>query len=235
MQFRFLKKIHRIIITTLLICPLFAAQAQPAGLLYDPEPPADSAYVRVILVGHHGQVDIQVDGRPRIRNMKSDELSEYMVLSAGKRTITIQPAGKSAVNQTASIDVVSGKAMTVAFTSMKAGKTPIIFEDKANTNKLKAQLAVYHLVEKAGPLDVLTADGNTKVFSSVTMGASTSLQVNPISIELIATNTGEKIARTRTTVAMAQGGTYSMLLLPGQDGKLDARIVLNKIEKYTGK
>jgi alginate O-acetyltransferase complex protein AlgF len=235
MQFQFLKKIHNTLITALLICPSFAVQAQPAGLLYDPEPPADSAYVRVILASNDGSIDIQVDGRPRIRNLKSGEFSDYMVLSAGKRTISIHTAGKSVASLSSSIDVVRGKAMTVAFTDLKAGKTPIVFEDKANTNKLKVQLAVYHLVEKAGPLDVLTADGNTKVFSGVAFGASTSLQVNPISIELIATNGGDKTAKARTSLSMTQGGTYSILLSSGESGNLIARTAQNKIERYTGK
>ena len=235
MQFRFIKKIHTIVLTALLICPGFAVQAQPAGLLYDPEPPADSAYVRVILASHDGPVDIQVDGRPRIRNLKSDEFSDYMVLSAGKRIISIHPAGKSVANLSSSIDVVRGKAITVAFTALKTGKLPIVFEDKANTNKLKVQLAVYHLVEKAGPLDVLTADGNTKVFSGVGFGAATSLQVNPISIELIATNGGDKIAKARTSLSMTQGGTYSILLSSAEGGNLIARTSQNKIERYTGK
>jgi alginate O-acetyltransferase complex protein AlgF len=235
MQFRFLKKIHNIVLIALLVCTSFAAQAQPAGLLYDPEPPADSAYVRVVLASHDGLVDIQVDGRPRIRNLKSGEFSDYMVLSAGKRTISIHPAGKSAANLSTALEVVRGKAMTVAFTSLKTSKTPIVFEDKANTNKLKVQLAVYHLVEKAGPLDVLTADGNTKVFSGVAFGASTSLQVNPISIELIATNGGDKTAKARTSLSMTQGGTYSILLSSGEGGNLIARTAQNKIERYTGK
>lgn len=235
MQFLFFRRIQTILITVLLICTSFAAQAQPAGLLYDPEPPADSAYVRVILASHDGLIDIQVDGRPRIRNLKSGEFSDYMVLSAGKRTISIHTAGKSVANLSSSIDVVRGKAMTVAFTELKTGKTPIIFEDKANTNKLKVQLAVYHLIEKAGPLDVLTADGNTKVFSGVAFGASTSLQVNPISIDLIATNGGDKIAKARTSLSMSQGGTYSILLSSGEGGNLIARTAQNKIERYTGK
>jgi alginate O-acetyltransferase complex protein AlgF len=235
MQSQFFKQLYKILFTTFLICSSFAALAQPAGLLYDPEPPADSAYVRVILASHDGPIDIQVDGRSRIRNLKAGEFSDYMVLSAGKRTISIHTAGKSSINLSAAIDVVRGKAMTVAFTELKTGKTPIIFEDKANTNKLKVQLAVYNLVEKADPLDVLTADGNTKVFSGVAFGASTSLQVNPISIDLIATNGGDKTAKARTSLSMTQGGTYSILLLSGDGVNLIARTAQNKIERYTGK
>ena len=125
--------------------------------------------------------------------------------------------------------------MTVAFPALRADAAPVLFEDKANSNKLKALLAVYHLNAKAGPLDVLTADGGTKVFSDVAYGASRSLQVNPISIEMIATKVDDKVPQARTSLAMTQGGTYSVLLLSGKGGKLTAHAVQNKIERYTGK
>lgn len=212
-----------------------AALAQANGLLYDPEPPADSAYVRVILAGRDGAVDVAVDGKPRIRKLASGEASEYMVLTAGKHAIALHPAGKSSTHLSTTIDVVKGRAMSLAFTALRADSTPVVFEDKANANKLKALLAVYHLDTGAGPLDVLTADGKTKVFSALAAGTSSSISVNPISIELIAAKAGDKAEQARASLAMAQGGTYSVLLLPGEGGKLTARAVQNKIERYTGK
>jgi hypothetical protein len=209
--------------------------AQPAGLLYDPEPPVDSAYVRVVLVSREGAVDVVVDGRSRIQKLASGEASEYMVLAAGKHTIALHAAGKATAYFSTAFDVVRGRAMTLAFTTLRADAVPVVFEDKANSNKLKALLAVYNLDAKAGVLDVLTADGNTKVFSGVAYGTSASIPVNPISIDLIAVKIGDKVPQTRTSLAMTQGGTYSILLLPGDGGKLVARAVQNKIERYTGK
>jgi alginate O-acetyltransferase complex protein AlgF len=235
MQFKSLRLFLLMTFTTLLVCLSLAAHAQPAGLLYDPEPPVDSAYVRVIFASRDGPVDIMIDGRPRIRNLGVGEFSDYLVLNAGKHTMSIHPAGKSVAHLSTPIEVIRGRAMTIAFATLKTGATPIVFEDKANTNKLKVQLAVYHLSDQAGPLDILTSDGNTKVFSGVIFGASTSLQVNPISIELIAAKGGDKIAQARTSLSMAQGGTYSILLSSGEGGKLLARTTQNKIERYTGK
>lgn len=213
---------------------LVTAQAQQTGLLYDPEPPADSAYVRVILASRDGAIDVEVDGKPRIRKLAAGEASDYMVLTAGKHTIVLHPAGKPATHLTTTIDVVRGRAMTVAFTALRADSAPVVFEDKANANKLKALLAVYHL-DSGGAVDVLTADGNTKVFSGLAPGASASISVNPISIELIAAKPGDKAPLARAALAMAQGGTYSVLLLPGEGGKIIARASQNKIERYTGK
>ena len=209
--------------------------AQPAGLLYDPEPPVDSAYVRVVLVSREGVVDVMVDGKARVKKLASGEASEYMVLTAGKHTIAIHAAGKPTAHLSTAFDVVKGRAVTLAFTSLSADAVPMVFEDKANSNKLKALLAVYNLDAKVGVLDVLTADGNTKVFSGVAYGASASIPVNPISIDLIAVKIGDKVPLARASLAMTQGGTYSILLLPGDGGKLVTRTVQNKIERYTGK
>lgn len=235
MQFRSARVFSHLAFAALVIFMSFAARGQATGLLYDPEPPIDSAYVRIVLASRDAAVDIVVDGRTRIEKLGSGEASEYMVLPAGKHTIAIRSAGKPTTALSTTFDVVRGKAMTLAFTALRPDSAPVIFEDKANSNKLKALLAVYHLDAKAGPLDVLTGEGGVKVFSSVAYGSSTSIQVNPISIELIAAKAGDKVPQVRTALAMMQGGTYSMLLLPGEGEKLVARVVQNKIERYTGK
>jgi hypothetical protein len=235
MKFRFSKIFRNITFTALLICLNMTANAQPAGLLYDPEPPLDSAYVRIVLASRDPAIDIMIDGRTRIEKLGAGETSEYMIIPAGKHSIAVRSTGKPATIFSTTIDVVRGKAITLAFATLRPDSTPTIFEDKTNTNKLKALLAIYHLDAKIGPLDVLTGDGSVKVFSSVAYGSSTSIQVNPISTELITTKIGDKVPQVRTALAMIQGGTYSMLLLPGEGGKLVARVVQNKIERYTGK
>ena len=229
------RRMVRTTFALLLTVSALVAAAQPAGQLYDPEPPVNSAYVRVILVGNEAPVDVVVDGRPRAFKLKSGEPGDYMVLPVGKHSIALHPTSKPKAQVTTTLDVVSGRAMTVAFASLRADSVPILFEDKANTNKLKSLLAVYHLDTKAGLLDLLTADGNTKVFSGVAPGAPASIQVNPISVELMATKAGDKAPLARATLAMTQGGTYSVFLLPGDGGKLTARATQNKTERYTMK
>ena len=235
MRFRFAAKLAYLVLSTLLVFSSPPLQAQPTGLLYDPEPPADSAYVRVLLASRDAAVDILVDGRLRIRALGTREPSEYLVLKAGKHSIAVHAAGKPVAQASATLDVVRGRALTVAFTNLSAKAVPVVFEDKANSNKLKALLAVYHLDATAGTLDVLTADANTKVFSDLTYGTSKAILVNPISVDLIATKAGEKAAQANAAVTLTQGGTYSVLVLPGTAGKPLLRAVENKIERYTGK
>jgi alginate O-acetyltransferase complex protein AlgF len=212
--------------------------AQPAGQLYDPEPPADSAYVRVLVVNAESPVDIVVDGKPRSTKQNAGDVSDYMVLPAGKHTIAVHPAAKSNSSVSYVLDVVKGRALTLVFNSTRSTAAPTIFEDKANTNKLKSMVAAYHLDNKVGALDLMTADGSTKVFSNLAFGASNSIQVNPISVELIAAKAGENTSLTvpmKTQLSMAQGATYSVFLMPNANGKLVARTIQNKTERYTGK
>ena len=235
MQFRFTSIFIKLSLSSLLFFLNFFVMAQPTGLLYDPEPPVDSAYVRVVLASREGVVDVMVDGRLRIQKLALGEASEYMVLAAGKHTIAVHATGKSTAYFSTAFDVARGRAMTLAFATLRADTVPVVFEDKTNSNKLKALLAIYNLDTKIGALDVLTADGNTKVFSAVAYGTSASIPVNPISIDLIAVKVGDKVPQARTSLPMTQGGTYSIFLLSGDGGTLMAHALQNKIERYTGK
>ncbi len=212
-----------------------AAQAQPTGLLYDPEPPADSAYVRVLLTGGVGKGSIAVDGKLRVAALAGNQVSDYMVLPFGKHVLAFQTTGGAKTTLSASLDVVAGRAMTVAFVSSKPSLAPIVFEDKTGSNKLKAMLSVYQLVPGDSLTDVLTGDGTTQVFSGLRYGASAALPVNPVSIELIATKAGEKVALARAALAMTPGSAHSLFLLPDAKGKMSAKAVQNKVERYTGK
>jgi alginate O-acetyltransferase complex protein AlgF len=212
-----------------------AVLAQSAAALYDPEPPADAGYVRVIHAASDGPLTVLVDARPRIAQLARFDASEYMVLPAGKHTLVIQAVGKHTALVSLPLDVIGAHAMTLAFTTLGANAKPLVFEDKTGGNKLKANLTVYHLSEAAGPLDIMTADAKLTVFPALNPGASANRAVNPIPIELMATKSGTLSALTSAKVSMTAGGSYSILLLPDAGGKVLARSVQNKTERYTGK
>ena len=68
--------------------------AQATGLLYDPEPPANSAYARVIQAAGLGLVDVLVDGKPRVRRLAEGSASDYLVLAAGIHKVALSRAGQ---------------------------------------------------------------------------------------------------------------------------------------------
>jgi alginate O-acetyltransferase complex protein AlgF len=208
------------------------ACADATGLLYDPQPPANSAYVRVVNASAEPIAEVQVDGRARLKAIAPGDASDYLVLPAGKRSVrAVSAKGEDA---TTALDVVAGRAITIAVPAFGAGAQPATFEDRANTNKLKAVIAVYHLGKEPAAVDVLTADG-VRAFAAVRAGTSASLVVNPIQVEWVAASAGTKAPVTRAPLAMQPGGTYSLLLLPAAGGALLARAFQNKVERYTGR
>jgi alginate O-acetyltransferase complex protein AlgF len=225
--------LRRICAGLALVAACGVARAEKDGLLYDPQPPANSAYVRLINAVPEATFDVSIDGNARLSGLRTGDASDYLVLPAGKRALGITSAKGPKLN--VNLDVAAGRAMTLAIHSLRPGAPPWIFEDKANTNNLKSILAVYYHAHHRDALDVLTADGKIKVFAGVKPSSSAGISVNPIKVDLIAAPAGSTQPLARASLAMAPGGTYSVLLFPGPRGELTARALHNKVERYTGK
>lgn len=208
-----------------------SAMAQSAGRLYDPEPPVDSAYVRTVIATKSAPVDVVVDGRVRVRGLAGQDASEYLVLSAGAHTIALHAQGKAHALFSKTMDIAKSKSLTLAFPAVKADAQPTVFEDKGNTNKLKAILAAYHLGPQLGVVDITTAEGANKVFPGLVAGTSAALQVNPIAVEL-SLEAGK--GRAKAKLEMAQGGTYSVMVFSDGSGRPNLKVFPSRVERYTG-
>jgi alginate O-acetyltransferase complex protein AlgF len=218
---------------SLLAGPLSPLQAQTQPGLYDPEPPANSAYVRIVHTSGDGAVDLLVDGKLRASAIARGIPCDYLVLPAGSHQLELKQGGKSRV--TLPLDAPGSHALTLAFGSLAASSKPQIFEDKTIANKLKATLTVYHLHPAMEALDIMTADGKLTVFPALAQGGTAVRAVNPIAIELMAAKAGTGLGLARAQLNLVQGGSYSLILLEGSGGKLVAQTAQNKIERYTGK
>lgn len=214
---------------TVILCAQIGA-AYAEELLYDPEPPADSAYVRVIRASGDGATSLSVDGDVRVARLEAGSASDYMVLSAGKHILTMKSSDYKNSERSTTLDVLAGRAITVAYTD---ASQPLFFEDKANANKLKSVLAAYQLSGQKFPVDIRSEDGKVSVFKQLTPDSMHALMVNPIKINLAAFNEAKLLAK--MTVDMKPGGTYSLLLFPGKHGAVTAQVIQNKVERYTGK
>jgi hypothetical protein len=215
---------------------LLAAQpvsllAQSSSGLYDPQPPANAAYLRVLLpLRMSGHWQLEVDGKPRFSTLVSGEPSPYLVIGSGSHQISVKDsAGKRVVLH--EFNALPGRANTWALSA--TDKRPTVFDDKTSSNKLKAQLSVYHL-GKDVQIDVLTPDGQTKVFSQLVPGSISTLAVNPVQVELVA-NAGGKPVSGRVAFDLVQGASYSLFLMPDAQGKFQLIGAINRVERYTGK
>ncbi len=211
--------------------PLLAS-AQSTGRLYDPMPPEDSAYVRVLQASPGAPVSVLVDGKIKQSRLAARSVSDYWVLPAGTHVIELQSAGKPGPR--VSIKAARRGAYTIAFPSAAATAKAYTFEDRTGTNKLKSMLAVYHLAPGAGALDIATADGKTQVFPGLKPGTREILEVNPIQVKLVAARSGGASVA-NAALNMSQGSAYSIFLFPSGAQGVNAVTGQNARERYVGK
>lgn len=216
------------------ICFLVPAFGQPAGTLYDPEPPAESAYLRVFWASSKGSMEVWIDGRPRAAGLAAGSASDYLIVPAGAHSVALRTPNDKQERSSVQVDLQRGSATTVAFAATRNGMAPFVFEDKANSNKLKAVLNLYHLHSSIGPLNVTTGDGKLKVFSDVAYGKSASIPVNPIQVELAVASASDAKERGRAKLTLSQGANYSLFVF-GQDSALTVSTMESKTEKYRPK
>lgn len=203
------------------------AWAQGSGRLYDPEPPTDSGYVRVVWALAGAPAQVSVDGRVRIPKLTAYSVSDYLVLKEGAHTLAFQQGGKTWSHPW---NVARGKSVSLAYAAMKGEGPSHVMEDKGNTNKLKSLLAFYNLHPQVTRAGVVTVHGNSKVFDGVPFGSMAALQVNPIAIELELAGADKPVT---AQLDMQAGQTYSVFLF-NVDGKPQTRVVQSTTERYTG-
>lgn len=206
-------------------------QAQTTGQLYDPMPPADSAYVRVINVPADFSLNVLVDGKERVKKLAGGTATDYMVIPAGSHRISLKEVSGGASVLDEALEVTAGRSMTLAF---EGRQQPLrVFSDKANTNKAKAVLCAYHLAPRAPALDVRTDDDKLTVFPALAAGSSKCLNVNPIKVSLKAV--GQGTASAMAALEMDYGGTYALWILPDKKSGIRVSAQVNKVERYTEK
>lgn len=202
-------------------------QAQQTTL-YDPQPPANSAYVRVIVGGVTPPVDVWVNKKPKLTLLTAGTPSDYMVLPAGQHDLSIQ-SGKHQIP--VKLEVKASRSLTVLVPSFGQGRDAIVIEDKVNSNRLKAIITVYQL-GSTEPLDLWTADGGTQIFKALPMGGTAALVVNPINLEFQVTAAGSKSPLATGKLSMTPGGAYSLVITGGKTGALAVQSHVNTVERY---
>lgn len=204
-----------------------AAWAQGSGRLYDPEPPLDSGYVRIVWAVGGAPTQVSVDGKVRVPKLAAYSVSDYLVLKEGGHTLVFQQGGKTWSH---AWNVTRGKSVSLAYAAMKGDGPAHVLEDKGNTNKLKSLLAFYNLHPQVAKAGVVTVQGDSKVFDGVAYGSMAALQVNPIAIGLKIAG-ADKPATAQ--LDMQAGHTYSVFLF-NVDGKPQTHVVQSTTERYTG-
>ena len=160
--------------------------------LYDPAPPANSAFVRVLNAptATLGDKTVTAD---------KGAASPYVVIPQGDVTIKVGSVSSK-------LKVEAGK-----FYSVVPGITALtLVPDQAADNKAKALLTIYNL-SKSPAVDLKTADGKTAVVTGVKPGESGSRAVNGITVELAAFS-GTKMLGSLKSTALQRGSAYAIVV-----------------------
>lgn len=212
-----------------------ACLAQPAGLLYDPEPPPNSAYVRVIQTAQAGLVSVWVDGKKRISALQGNQVSAYLVVPEGGHELQLRAIPNHTQPVTARVQVSQAKSYTVAFLPDAPTHMPVVFEDPSVKNKLKAMLYVYQLAYPDTPVDITVASSKVVIFRGLRYPTSQSLQVNPIQVKLLAVTPDAMAAPLETSLDLAQSTATSLFLTRDKRSNPVFFSVQNTVERFTGK
>lgn len=177
---------------SLLSVTLLLSSAVAQEGLYDPAPPADSAFVRVL------NAPTATLGGKSVAAEKG-AASAYVVIPQG--------------DLTAKLGTTSGKLKVEAgnfYSVVAQGSKLVLLKDEGADNRAKAVLTIYNL-SKTASVDLKTADGKTAVVTGVKPGMSGSRAVNGITVALAAFS-GTKNLGSVKELKLERGNAYALVL-----------------------
>ncbi len=167
-------------------------------------------------------VDVYVDGKPKLRNVPFQAMSDYLTLAAGAHTFDVRAAGAAATAApavTVSQDFVAGKSYTVAAIGPIASISGKVYEDNVTVPAAgKARIRVIHATPSAPSVDV-AVKGGAVLFPKLEFGtSSTYTEVAAGSYEIEVRDAGKTEALLTKPVTLQGGGVYTIAAVPAANG-----------------
>ena len=180
-----------------------ASAQQEEDDLYEPAPPPNAAFVRVLHA--HPTLDVVTArvGEVEYGSLRYTEASPYRVVLQGERQVTV---GSVLGN----LEVVAGSFYTVAVIPDGDSRHLLIIGDTPNTNRARALVTLYNFTEIPA-VDLKTSDAAITVLQKVEPYGSSSMIVNPITVTLAAFADGTVIGEAHE-VRLERGAAYSVIL-----------------------
>jgi len=198
--------------------------------LYDPEPPLNSSFLRLIQVGSNDTYEVLIDGIKKNQVLKAGNVTDYFVVSSGIHRIQLKNQSNPSKDIKSSLTIMPGYFFTYAFINYTENSKKVLFKDLANINQMKSQLSAYNLTKLIDKFDLETSEGKISIFKDINQGSSISIAVNPINISVslidsYATN------RLRLSLNLQAGKSFSLFLFDDLDNLLTSNFQIDSIEK----
>lgn len=185
----------------LLVAALGLGGAMAQDSLYDPAPPANSAFVR-LFNDNTAPTDATLD--TKTFKGGSHNATPYLVIPEGSRAFA---AGKVS----ASFAIKAGKFYTIVLGQGQA----VLMEDLNNTNRTKSLVALYNLTDGSA-LSLKTADGKTNVLEGVVNNTNKAIIVNGVKIAFGVFGDGKSLS-TLPETQLERGAAYSVFVTGTKD------------------
>lgn len=133
------------------------------------EPAAGKAWVRVLHASPDApDVDVKADDSDIIEDLAYGEITDYLPVDADEYNIKVCAAGTTTCVFEADLTFEEGKKYTVTASNMLAEIDFNVFEDDPDNSETgQAQVRVVHLSADTPEVDVLTQNGQSKVFENL--------------------------------------------------------------------
>jgi len=215
----------------ILIC--LAGRAVAQGQVYDAQPPAGSAYVRVVnaLPGAAELRSPAFDTR-RLGTQAAQRVMDYMVVpNVAGRPLRLDFAEGERRGQ-ASIRLEPGSFVTVLLhrnAAQAVSATALV--EQTEFNRARARLAFYNALFDCPEAGLSLLPGGQAVFAGVPALQTRSRVISPVSAELRA-QCGDRATAAFPLSGLEAGGMYSIWLMAGQDGALGAFVTRDSTARW---
>jgi len=181
-----------------------SASAEDEEGLYEPAPPPNAAFVRILHARPALDVVTARVGQMEYGSLRYTEASPYRVVLQGERQVVVSNF------MNASLEVVAGSFYTVALIPDGDSGRLLIIADTANTSRARALVTLYNFTTIPA-VDLKTSDAVTTVLQQVAPNSSSSLIVNPITVTLAAFAEEAVIGEVHE-VRLERGAAYSVIV-----------------------
>lgn len=202
-------------ILSLLLLPLAVVAADDAEL-YDPAPPADSAFVRVVNAKADADVVKVSVGGVAYADLAYADVSGYRIVKGGTRAATIGAASKE-------VAIEAGSYATLV---LNAAGDIIMIEDELLANPAKARVYFYNLSDAASA-SLFAPEHGAAIVDGVASNAGNSREVNALKLTL-QVKAGDVDVKDFPDVQLKRRAGSSFFLF-GKAGSYQAAMIENSV------
>jgi alginate O-acetyltransferase complex protein AlgF len=208
----------RTVLGSLAIAGAVANPSFADGALYDPAPPPNSAFLRIMSAAPAAVADGKIGGNPI--SLGEANVSDFVVVPGGKSAV--EAGGKSG-----EVDCPSGKYCSVVF-DLAGSSSPALIVDEVLDNPAKSGLHFYNLTDQPA-LTLFAPDQGVALFEGVPTGGMKFRQVGAVTVNLSVKSGDSEVAKIEGAALKRRTG--HSVIVRGASGSITAAIIENTVAK----